>query len=130
MNQLSWLIYGAEVLGNIGALFCILGFAALGATAGGVLIGAIERDNTYSDSDRWQAALDFQKSCLKIGPLFAVIMFSVSCFIPSKETVYAIAASEIGENVLKSDTGSKAVKALDAWLDKQISETKEEEKEK
>lgn len=43
--------------------------------------------------------------------------------MPSKDTVYAIAASEMGESVLKSETGSLATQALNAWLKKQITPT-------
>lgn len=43
-------------------------------------------------------------------------------FIPSSKTIYAIAASEMGEEVLASPTADKAHKALDAWLDDQIKE--------
>jgi hypothetical protein len=34
--------------------------------------------------------------------------------------MYAIAASELGEEVYKSEVGQKAEQALRAWLDKQI----------
>jgi len=49
---------------------------------------------------------------------FAAAMLTV--FTPSSSTIYAIAASEMGEEVLNSETASKAMQALDAWLDRQI----------
>lgn len=46
-------------------------------------------------------------------------MILVTAILPSKDTVYAIVASEYGEKLLHTQTAGKAEKALDAWLDKQ-----------
>lgn len=50
----------------------------------------------------------------------AAVCSVVFVFVPQKNTVYAIAASEVGEEVLKSETADKAMTALNAWLDRQI----------
>jgi hypothetical protein len=49
-----------------------------------------------------------------------VLMCVLTCFSPDKDTVYAIAASEVGDHVLHSKTGTLAEQALDAWLQRQI----------
>jgi hypothetical protein len=46
----------------------------------------------------------------------------ISCCLPSQTTMYAIAASQMGEQALKTPLAGKAGKALEAWLDKQINE--------
>lgn len=60
---------------------------------------------------------------LKKYGLFAilgVLMCIGNCFIPNKDTLYAIATSQVGEQVLSTPLAAKAEKALEAWLDKQI----------
>ena len=61
------------------------------------------------------------------GGVSAIALVVVSLAVPSKDTVYAIAASEVGEEIVKSETAGKAVKALNAWLDKQIAPTEKKD---
>lgn len=109
MNNLSWLLYWAGVSGSIStAIVTVSVFAG---------IGFIFWQMSYAMDDcdtapgwRWW---------LPIAGLF------IASFLPSQSTLYAIAASEMGEKVLKTDTATKAEKALNAWLDRQIApETK------
>jgi hypothetical protein len=48
----------------------------------------------------------------------------IACFMPSKGTMYAIAASQVGEQVVQSETvrgiASDAQKALQQWIKKQL----------
>ena len=116
MNELSWMIYAAEVFQTAKVLL-ITGGVVL-AVCGAATV-AIMSDTTFDTNDERAAKLARRDALLRRWwvPLAAVL---VGVFVPSASTVYAIAASEMGEKVLNSETGSKAVKALDAWLDKQI----------
>lgn len=51
--------------------------------------------------------------------VWAAVLVSTN-FIPSRDTFYAIAASEMGEQALKTPIATKAGKALEKWLDEQI----------
>lgn len=54
------------------------------------------------------------------APTFTAIGCAlVMVFTPSANTVYAIAASQAAERVIKSPTVTKAVNALNRWLDRQ-----------
>lgn len=58
---------------------------------------------------------------------FALLGFgTIAVFVPSKNTIYAIAASEYGEEALKAPEASKAREAINAWLDEQIAKRKPE----
>ena len=48
-----------------------------------------------------------------------ILCWLIAAFCPSSETMYAIAASQSGEQVLKTPLANKAEKALEVWLDKQ-----------
>lgn len=128
MNKLSWMLYLADVANSAGATFAIAGVLVL-MWACAVTIGRlayITKPSYTSGSEyeaEWQAVADFWH--LKTGSLpslflGAFLLLAVNVVIPSRETIYAIAASEVGENVLTSGTASKAHKALDKWLDNQL----------
>lgn len=117
MNSLSWMIYLAELCGSVASACWLLVFAFMFALLV-ALIGYLLA---------WERPPEFTTRlislCKKAAPVVCAA-FVIGIVVPSKQTVYAIAASEMGEQVLKSPTLTKAQKALDAWLDKQISEQK------
>ena len=142
MNSLSWLLYLAGVSGNFTALF---GWVGLLIIIGGVGMFynsvAFKADSQSDIEPRYgmtedgayfkqrkadkESALQTSKSLGFWGKfciITALVMWILGAALPSKETVYAIAASEMGEELLKTPTAAKATKALDAWLDKQIAE--------
>lgn len=118
MNGLSWLIYLADVSNDLDWLVWFIAFFSCVAClfAIFIMITAGSEGDTKASGQAWTF---FRKTIwLALGSFF------LSGLIPAKETVYAIAASELGESVLHSQTGNKAVQALDAWLDKQINADK------
>lgn len=120
MNQLSWLIYLAGVSGNLQGflIFLCIALGIGGMISGG--IGFAMMHDAYDDDDRKKikVTLKFSKTAL-----IAMIGFGVfSSVMPDRNTLYAIAVSEMGERVLSTPTAGKAFKALDAWLDDQIKE--------
>lgn len=116
MNELSWLIYAADVAGNLKALGCV------GLIGGAIGLGlftlgkCIAHDTGYSDTPATPPLGVVYKKAVPFLIAFAVVTF----IVPSSGTIYAIAASEMGEKVIASETGGKAVEALNAWLDRQI----------
>lgn len=107
MNNLSWMIYAADVASGVGTLVAVGAGVSLCGAAGAALFGFIEEQ---------PAAVKLAGTALK----FAIPAAILAAVIPAPTTIYAIAASEMGEDVLNSETGGKAMQALDAWLDRQI----------
>lgn len=117
MNQLSWLLYWGNVAGNLGPFLVFAGILIAVIAFVLVILGIC----FLSDSSGKEG-----KSCVVSGvvvALLALVFWSGAVFCPSQETVYAIAASQMGEQALKSPIASKATQALTAWLDKQIATT-------
>lgn len=119
MNELSWLIYLADVAGSVKFV----------ATGGAILIGVGCGVATFAgtmmccnpwDDDEKKAGRSLRDAWKKWAVGFLALV-AVAAITPSQNTIYAIAASEVGERVVTSETGGKAVKALNAWLDKQVS---------
>ena len=132
MNNLSWLIYAADVAGSISGVLSMTSFGAVvagvGTGIGYLVMGESPSVYSWDDKQAKIATHNATRASLKKVPKRAAMVFFAAALtasvIPGKDTIYAIAASEVGENVLNSQTGDKAVKALNAWLDKKIAEAK------
>lgn len=141
MNALSWLIYLAGVAENfhgasgflvfIGCLACV-GFGVASHIPIWMWMDAKDDHRRYPrlypdpPGDN-PGPLGWMVRASVWGGVSAIALVVVSVAVPSKDTVYAIAASEVGEEVVKSETASKAIKALNAWLDKQITPTEKKD---
>lgn len=124
MNALSWLIYLADVAGNLDAFFFALMIISIIGGVIWLIVGAVAADDNEGP--------DFWKTWRKVGFAYLLPIFFIGTIIgsiiPSRDTVYAIAASEMGEKALNTSTANKAFKALDAWLDQQIAPAAEGDK--
>lgn len=114
MTGALWLLYLADVVKSLGICLALLCCVAIG-------YAAIARIATAIDDKPCPASV-------KPALIIAAICAGVSCVIPSKTTLYAIAAVNVGDAALHTPTGDKAVRALDAWLDKQIADSGKEKK--
>lgn len=115
MNNLSWFLYLADVfsgigwiLGTIFVLACIITVLTL--------LSVVLSDGQVLDKDIRPKWLKVLWSAITA----AVLSGLIGAAVPSRDTMYAIAASEMGEDILRSETGTKATQALNAWLDRQI----------
>lgn len=142
MNQLSWLLYIANVAGTLSTITMLTSIltTALSLFVFFVWVSCKDygmeeyqaRRSSYDKPTLYirtpedlKAGRDFLKTTKRIWKTsLSVAIVSLGLFIltPRAETVYAIAASEMGEQILKTPTASKAIKALESWLDKQIRE--------
>lgn len=134
MNELSWLIYLADVAGSVktyagtASVFCLIG-------AGASMVCALASEGAERFEASWVEILPREsipamehwrglknKALGMIKPLliFAAVAAVITAFTPASGTIYAIAASEMGERVIQSETGDKAIQALNVWLDRQI----------
>lgn len=138
MNELSWLIYLAGVFGSLG-VWCILGAVLMFAVCIVALVFPVRLDpemaswlDRNKDYQRWPSITTppgdkpepkpiwDRRPLMKFSAVMSVVMVVVSIVTPSSNTMYAIAASEVGERVITSETGGKAIEALNVWLDAQI----------
>lgn len=106
MNSLSWLLYFADILSNVKAVLVTL--ALVSALVFGIytMYSLIEKD-------------EIPKFRFTLIPILLLLSASV---IPQSNTIYAIAASELGEEVINSTIGRKAKTAIEQWIDSQVKE--------
>lgn len=123
MNDLSWMLYWADVLPSMATSVSVMAFIALvfGGIAASIFLMV-----SVGDPDLDEIRPEVTKRLWMLGACAAVLVIVQA--VPSRDTFYAIAASEMGEEALKSPIATKAGKALEKWLDRQIAEEKEPSK--
>lgn len=100
MNTLSWLLYAAEALER---LQWIVGFSAFVGFALTAVLQAVALS-----VDDGPVVLPHIKRIIATIAALALL----SCLIPSKQTVYMIAASELAERVVVSPEGRELTELL------------------
>lgn len=100
MNTLSIFLYLVGVSGSIQTFFIVLSIIVLVLCAVAFVFGGFMRDGLDREDIHWKEGKNLQGKSFKftIASIF-LIFFAV--LIPSKETFYMIAASEIGEHIIQ-----------------------------
>lgn len=102
MNSLSWLIYLISMLDTLRG-FMIAGFVfSCIMFIGSAIFRSVGADEGFSE-EIINSAIRLRNWCLGIAVALAV---SIS-IVPDKNTMVLIAASEIGERVINSDTAQE-----------------------
>lgn len=118
LNPVSKFLYLADILANIQGLTGAISFVGLFATAI-CFVGWMIHSRDHEACLRTM----FRRALCVITPVWAVSILTVT-LIPSKNTMYAIAASQVGEQVVRSEAvqglASDATKALQQWIRQQI----------
>jgi len=108
MNTLSWFIYWADVLPafarTLTLLLLLVFFVSFGVNTFLLVENGIKKYIWIT--------------------LLSAFMLILTSLIPTQSTLYAIAASEMGEEVYKSEQGQKVVKQLSDWVEAQLKVSK------
>lgn len=127
MNNLSLFLYLANVFQNIGYIFATLGFVI--ALFIGVcfvfrmmLAGDVSNSDLPDDDQplgsrdyrAWNTVKGFTEK--KILYVLSISLLIIAGLIPNKQTMYMIAASEISEMAIVSDTGQEILTDVKAAL--------------
>lgn len=118
MNRLSWFLYLSEVLQNIRTFTSFILFMI--GFLGGIGLCIITLVSIFENTKLRPLAKTIWRWWAAVVIPFAII----TALIPSQNMLYAIAASEIGERVVKHDAvqgvTSDATKALQQWIKRQL----------
>lgn len=116
MNTLSILIYAGSVVGSIKIL--LVAFATL--MIFGIIGMAINYANVMDDSNpryswgdekTYQEAKNGMAKLVKITWIPVVLPF-VSALIPNQETIYLIAGSEVGQQVIQTQEAQEVYQSI------------------
>lgn len=114
MNALSWFLYAADVLSKIGMMFGGIGALSLILGVIFVIPGYMVVWTAYSYSDKDQ--INKSKAAFAwLAPRMIAsgfILLMISMTIPAKQTMYMIAASEMGEMVVQTEQAQEVFSEL------------------
>lgn len=120
MNNLSWMIYAADVLGNLRNLFTACAIMSGLAVCAISLAYAIGQADGDVEEGSW-------KKPLRLLPL--VFVFALMAVLsPSSSTIYMIAASEAGETVVTSPEAKEIFSDLKSVIKSKLKEELGEDK--
>jgi hypothetical protein len=135
MNNISWFLYAVDVLRTVGGVskaLLVAGLIVLIISFGGWLISraALKCEKDGENPDGYSARCwDTWHKTWRIGLMVSVPVFVVSLFfatlIPSSKTMYLIMGSEVGEEVVKSETGQRVQDAINKKLDEYLDDSSE-----
>lgn len=106
MTTALWLLYFADVVQSL-SIVLILGAVLAGIGLGIYLLASFIEDD-----------IEFKRPRHFFKAVIGAVVLSV--LLPSKSTLYMVAAYRVGDAALQSDTGERAIRALNAWLERQI----------
>lgn len=109
MNSLSWFLYAIGLLSNLKLAACV----SLGVLTFVYAIWFI----TYAEGNTPRPHMRFLYGAVAICSTLLI-------FVPNNNTLYAIAASEAGERLSKTEIVTDATKALHQWIKSQIKENR------
>ena len=130
MNNLSYILYFAEALpvvaSNIQLVLLLAVFAYL---AYAIIFMILKADGTDAyakiyDKEKYKKWTDSYPIFSWWATAVAIFLFLLTSLVPSKETIYLIAASEVGEVAVESDVGKELLQDLSEILDHQLESLK------
>jgi len=122
MNSVSWFIYIAQISGSLGAMFAVLGVLLMIVVM--VRFAFPYVYNTMECKEPGERKYQPPRPISRGYMALAVGFLIMSCLMPERNTMYAIAASQVGEQIIRNEAvqgvASDATKALHEWIRRQI----------
>lgn len=126
MNVLSLFLYFAGVIAQIQVVFIVMGSMILVLYGIYAIVTFGSEEYSYYDKDRIarmrKAKDDFPKG--KGYLALAAVLFFISALFPTQQTMYLIAASELGETAITSDVAKELYSDINTMIDLQIENMK------
>lgn len=118
MNSLSWYLYIADVVGGLRGFTTAVGVISLGVCILSTVIFGIVYEDCTGEQQQAKLKRNYWTVMRYAIPL-AIVGVLAATLLPSRQTMYAIAASELGDKAIQSSMGQEAVAALKHWLHQQ-----------
>jgi hypothetical protein len=109
--SIELLIYVADLANRVPAIIVIASLVIVGA----LIVAGVNMAETYDDNSK---TVDY---CKKIGRISAIIVV-VCFFIPSQQTIYMVAGTAMGRDVMQSDIAIKVKKIIESKLNDYVKE--------
>lgn len=135
MNNLTWALYGVEVLNSFNSLTVVLFLIAIVVFVVCLVSAGMRADNNSSYGDDRKEFGDYFKIHWSYARGFVVtssILLCLSIFIPSKDTMYLMLSSEIAGKMTESkefkNLYSKSFELVNSKIDDALKNIAKEKK--
>lgn len=132
MNNLTLFLYLAEVIGNLraslGIILFLIAVCSLPVTIGAFLI---VENNSYDSEEEVERKYEIRKTiwkCIKVVAIVFPILVLIKTLLPSKETMYMMAASELGETVVTSPDAVQVYDKVKKIINQELDDLVKKEK--
>lgn len=129
MNSLSWFIYLADVLHNLGNTMATVAFAGIFISAMGtvlyIIVSLTAADKTDRDSEWAIKFLPTAKVMYRVWMAVWVVSVLLHSLLPSRNTMYMIAASEAGQMIIDNKGTQEIVGDLKDIITDKLKKMKE-----
>jgi hypothetical protein len=125
MNTLSWLIYFGDVTKGLAATTAMAAFCSLlvaGMASIPPIIHAIENDGTA------ERVAELARPVRRAAFFTLIISAAINALIPSREAVYMIAASELGERAIAQPATAELLSDVGQIIRSEVTKLKEKAK--
>ena len=128
MNELSFLIYLIDVFNSINSFTGVMSFIAIISF---IIVSFLTTVSLYcyqaQDTDENLAAYNAFQRGLKYIIVVCFIVVPLNILVPNQNTMYMIAASEVGEEVIMSPEIDKVRTIINEKLDEILEEPDDED---
>lgn len=126
MTDISWLIYLMGLLANLSIFFQILLFISSSIFVLALLgFCMVSNDRSITEEEKINSA-NTVFSVMKYAGSIAVLLGFILIFLPSERTVMLIAASEVSQIIVNSDTTKEILNPTVRYLNKELEVTLDE----
>jgi len=126
MTDISWLIYLMGVLANLSIFFQIFLFISISLIFLSLIVFCVvSNDQSKTEEERLSIA-ERGFSVMKYSSVVAVLLGFILIFLPSERTVMLIAASEVSQIIINSDTTKEILNPTVRYLNKELEVTLDE----
>lgn len=119
MNNIMYMIYLADIVDNLRGVFVITIFIFIII---GIFLGLDLLMDNYDEDDEKR----FKLKCFKRSSIALGICFIIISILPSKQSVYIMTGLKAGNELVQSETGTKALKVLNLKLDEYLNDLQKE----
>lgn len=140
MNSISWFLYAVDVMSSVDKIANIVLFLSFIGTVISVIFNIVmrvERTSQKEKNKRWQeqykkdlydakelaTTAEFFELSGRLFKMCAItlgVSLILSVFVPQTRTMYLMLGSEVGEEVVMSETGQRVQDAINKKLDEYL----------
>ena len=125
MNNISWFLYAVDVIDSLGDMISFIAGMTLilflvTALVAGIAKIVILNYSSLENAGEKSIVLFFSNLLNKKTLFFFIFIFALEGLIPTQKTMYLIMGSEVGEEVVNSETGQRVQDAINKKLDEYL----------